>query len=87
MHSSRNNNTMKHVHERYLRLIYNYKSSSYNELSLKDGSVSIYHRNIQNLATEMFKVKMSPELVADTFLQRKQTQHNLRYHDFRTPLI
>ena len=34
--------------------------------------------NIQNLATEMFKVKndLSPKIVTDTFLQEAQTQYN-----------
>ena len=38
-------------------LIYCDKSSSYEELLKKDGSVSINHRNIQNLAIEMFMLK------------------------------
>ena len=61
---------MKHLHEICLRLIYNDKSSSYDELLLKDGSVSIYHRNIQNLSTEMFNVKnnLPAEIVTDKFL-------------------
>ena len=90
MHSRRNNNTVKHLHERCLWLLYNDKWSSYKELSLKDGSVSIHHRNIENLAVEMFKVKndLSPENATDTFLQQTQTQQNLRhYNDFTTPLI
>ena len=33
------------------------ESSSYDELLLKDGLVSIHHRNIQNVAIEMFKVE------------------------------
>ena len=75
---------MKHFHERCLRVIYNDKSSSYDELLLKDGSVSIHHRNIQNLATEMFKVKndFSPKIVTDIFLQQAQTQSNLRHHTY-----
>ena len=55
---------------------------------LKDGSVSIHHENILNLANEMFEVKnhLSPEIVADTLFQQPQTQYYLRYHkDFRTP--
>ena len=46
--------------------------------------------NIQNLATEMFKVKndLSPKIATDTFLQQAQTQYNLRHHDnFKTPAI
>ena len=52
-----NNNKIKHLHERCLRLIYCDKTSSYEELLGKDGSVSIYHRNMQSLAIEMYKVK------------------------------
>ena len=52
LHSRRNNNIISNLHERCLRLIYNGKNSSYEELITKDGSVSINHRNIQALATE-----------------------------------
>ena len=54
---SRSNNNKKHLHERYLRIIYNDKQSSYEELLIKDGKVSIHHRSFQTLANEMFKVK------------------------------
>ena len=48
-----NNNKIKHLHEHYLRIIYNDKQSSYEELLIKDGMVSIHHRNIQTLATNL----------------------------------
>ena len=35
---------------------YNDKKSNFNELQVKDGSVSIHHQNLQKLAVEMFKV-------------------------------
>ena len=41
-HSRQNNNKVKHLHERCLRLIHNKKLSSYEE----NGSVSIHHKNI-----------------------------------------
>ena len=46
------------------------KSSSYDQLLLKDVSVPIHDRNVKNLAIEIFKVKndLSPEIVTDTFL-------------------
>ena len=50
LHSRCNNNKIKHLYERCLRLIYCDKNPSYEELLKKDGSVSIHHRNIQNLA-------------------------------------
>ena len=75
LHSRQNNNKIKHLHERCLRLIHNDKLSSYEELLEKDGSVSIHHKNIQSLAIEMFQIKhgQSPEIVSDIFTQT--TEH------------
>ena len=90
LHSRSNNNKIKHLHERCLRLIYNDKQSSYEELLIKDGTVSIHHRNIQTLATEMFKVKneMSPEIIFDIFTQRINNHYNLRrINHFEIPLV
>ena len=90
MLDSRRNNIVKHLHERCLWLIYDDKSPSYDELLLKDGSVSIQDRNIKILAIEIFKFKndLSPEIAPDTFLQQAQTQYNFRHnYDFRTPEI
>ena len=50
LHSRYNNNKIKHLYERCLRLIYSEKNPSYEELLKKDGSVPIHHRNIVNLA-------------------------------------
>ena len=72
LHSRQNNNKIKHLHERCLRLIHNDKLSSYEELLEKDGSVSIHHKNIQSLAIELFQIKHghSPEIVSDIFTGR-----------------
>ena len=77
-------------HERCLRVIYNDKQSSYEELLIKDGTVSIHHRNIQTLATEMFNVKseMSPEIICDIFIQRLDNQYNvIHINHFETPFV
>ena len=47
---------INNLHYRALRLIYQDNTSSFDELLLKDGSVIIQHKNLQNLAIEMFKV-------------------------------
>ena len=39
-----------------LRIIYSDKTSSFEEILDKDGSVTGHTRNLQALATEMFKV-------------------------------
>ena len=54
-HSRTLNNRINQLHERALRLAY--KDSSFEDLLLKDKSFTIHHRNLQKLATEMFKVK------------------------------
>ena len=55
-HSRTNNSKINRLHERCLRIVYNDKQSSFNELLEKDGSVSIHMRNIQILATERHKL-------------------------------
>ena len=54
-HSREVNNKINHLHERALRIIYNNNISTFEELLEKDGLYSIYHKNIQSLAIELFK--------------------------------
>ena len=55
-HSRNLNNKINRLNERCLRVIYNDKTSSFEQLLENDNSVSIHHRNIQTLAIEMYKV-------------------------------
>ena len=50
------NNKINRLHERCLRLIYNDKQLTFEELLEKDDSVSIHIRNLQTLAIEMYKL-------------------------------
>ena len=70
LHSRRNNN-IRNLHERCLRLIYDDKKSSYEELLTKDSSVSVHHRNIQALATKFYKIEngLSLERFTEIFAQ------------------
>ena len=52
-HSRALNNKINSIHERALRITYNDSKSTFEELLSKDNSVSIHHRNLQVLATEM----------------------------------
>ena len=47
------NTKINRLHERCLWIVYNDKKSSFDELLVKDGSVSIHHQNMQKLAVEM----------------------------------
>ena len=68
-HSPETNRKINWFHERYLRTIYNDKQSSFNELLEKDGSVSIYERNLQASVTEMHRISsgLSTPLTKDIF--------------------
>ena len=88
LYSRRNNSIVSNLYERCLRLIYNDKNSSYEELLTKDGSVSIHHRNIQALATEFYKIKngILSELFTEIFARETESHYNLRRcNDFRIP--
>ena len=85
LHSRQNNNKIKHLHERCLRFIHYDTLPSYEELPEKDGSVSIYHKNIQSLAIEMFQTKhrQPPEMFSDIFAQTTQHYNFRQDQDFR----
>ena len=79
-HSRSLNNKINHIHERALRVVYNDYRSSFAELLTKDKSVSIHHRNIQQLATEIFKVKIgqAPLIMNEIFNFTQSNTYNLR---------
>ena len=68
-HNRTFNNNINRSHERCLRIVYSDKTSSFEKLLEKDGSVTIHTRDLQALATEMFKVykNLSPAIIADLF--------------------
>ena len=82
-HSRRINNKINRIHERALRITYNNKSSSFQDLLDRDNSVTIHHRNIRTLAIETFKVLhgLSPPLLNEVFVERN-CNYNLRGNNF-----
>ena len=56
-HSRILNNRVNNIHLRALRIVHQDKKSSFEELLQKDNSVSVHMKNLQYLATEIFKVK------------------------------
>ena len=66
-HSRKLNQTINHIHEKALRIVYNHFNPSFQELLIKDNSLNIHHRSLQKFVTKIFKVKngLSPELMND----------------------
>ena len=88
-HSRENNRKINWPRERCLRTIYDDKQSSFNELLEKDGSVSIHERNLQVLATEMYKIGngLSTPLMKDKFPVNRNP-YNLRQNfQFSRPRV
>ena len=75
-HSRTLNNKINKLHERALRLVY---ISSFENLRNIDNTFTIHERNLQNLATEMYKIKnnLSPSFLSDIFPQ-SQNPYELR---------
>ena len=56
-HSRGLNNKINNIHKRALRIVYQDKKLNLQDLLQKDKSVSIHLKNLQYLATEIYKVK------------------------------
>ena len=78
-HSRTLNNRINNIHERALRLTYKDNQSSFEELLEKDHSVTVHHKNLQVLVTEIFKVKnnLAPDIMKNVF-ELKEPLYNLR---------
>ena len=50
------NNKINRIHERALRIRYDDKLSSFEEVLIKNNSVKIHHRNVRALAIEIDKI-------------------------------
>ena len=73
------NNRINKLHERVLRLVYKVNKLTFNDFLQLDNSVAMHQRNLQILATEMFKVKnnLAPEIMTEVF-EIKEPHYNLR---------
>ena len=67
------NRKINRLHERALRIVYGDYTSSFNELLKNDKTISIHHRNIHCVATEMYKAKngLSPSFMNELFEQNR----------------
>ena len=73
-HSRTLNKKLNRLHERALRAVYKNKSLTFSELLEKDKSFTIHERNLQKLATEMYKVKndLCPKPFQELFCSKQR---------------
>ena len=89
-HSRLLNNRINRLHERSLRIVYRDNLSSFDDLLSRDKSVSVHHKNLQILATELFKVKsgMAPSFMNEIFKLKENVTYNSKQvfvtHNIRT---
>ena len=78
-HNRTLNTKINKLHERALRLVYKNDTLTFQELLELDNSCTVHERNLQKLATEMYKVKnhLSPLPVQNLF-REQNTSHELR---------
>ena len=78
-HNRTLNRKINKLHERALRIVYKNEILTFQELLDKDGSVTVHHRNLRKLATEMYKIKnhISP-LPMQALFSEKFNSYNLR---------
>ena len=67
------------IHERALQIVYADNNSSFEDPLEKSGSVSMYDRNLQQMAIEMYKAlnDLSSTLMSELF-RVKERKYNLR---------
>ena len=72
------NTKINRIHERALRIVYDDNVSTFEDL-VKSGSILIHHRNLQNIAIEVYKAlhNLSSVLMSDLFSFKNAT-YNLR---------
>ena len=68
-HSRKINNRVNSLHERVVRVVYRDYKATFSELLSKDKSVTIHQKNLQLLATEMFRTKkeLNPNIMEEIF--------------------
>ena len=77
--SRQTNNMINKLHERALRLVLNHHVSDFEALLRKSNDKSCYHRNIQMLMIELYKIKneLAPPIM-DSMLNKRNIIYNFR---------
>ena len=93
LHSRKLNNKINKLHKSCLRIVYSDNTFSFEELLETENSVSVHHRNIQVLTTELYKIVngLSPEIMKEVFPFNQNTSYNTRnkrkFHSMAIKLV
>ena len=73
------NAKLNKLHERALRMVYKDNISTFEQLLIKDNSMTIHQRNLQKLGTAMYKIKneISPKPIQELF-EYHRNRYDLR---------
>ena len=85
-HSRTLNNKINKLHESALRLAYDDRQSTFEEMLNTDKSITIHHRNVQVLAVEFYKVYhgLAPKPMNDISKKRNVTCNFRKNSTFET---
>ena len=88
-HSRALNHRINRIHERALKLVYRNPTLTFEELLMKDNSFTIHDRNLQRLATEMYKIinENSPSIMKEIFPMSSNPYDLRNKNPFRTPNV
>ena len=78
--SRKMNNCINNLHKRTLRTVYRDYNATFYELLSKNKSVTVYERNLQILAIEIFKTKneLNPKIMEEIFTFKKGGLQSLK---------
>ena len=87
--SRKMNNKINRIHERALRLVYQDYTTTFEDILKKDKSLSFHHRNIHQVAIEMFKVSqnLSPPFMKELFSFKENDKGTRSGSTFARPNI
>ena len=88
-HGRKENAKINHIHGRALRIIYKNNELLFKDLLELDKLFKVYHRNIQSLAIQPFKIKNNCSvIIMNDIFQTRAVSYNLRSQiDFTRPNI
>ena len=72
------NNRINKLQERSLRILYRDDISSFEDLLIRDNSITVHECNIKLLATEMYKVENNILPNLGEFFKKRELRYNLR---------